>query len=129
MNSTTSNLTRNNSQREALTQPRGDLPTWSPPVDIYENEDEFVVVVDLPGVAPQDVSVRLSGDRLDVEGRQVLPEPLSRLAEPVRFVRSFVVPDSIDPAGVDARSEHGILTIRLKKAEARKPRQITVTAG
>jgi len=129
MNSTTSNLTRNDSQREALTQPHGDLPTWSPPVDIYENEDEFVVVVDLPGVAPRDVSVRLSGDRLDVEGRQVLPEPLSRLAEPVRFVRSFVVPDSIDPSGVEARSEHGILTIRLKKAEARKPRQITVTAG
>lgn len=123
-------LTRNQNQtRDALNQPSDDLPSLAPQVDIYENKDEFLVVADLPGVAPEQVSVRLSGDRLEVEGRQTPPPGLESLTSPVRFVRSFVVPDTIDPNGVVASSELGILTIHLKKAEARKPRQITVTAS
>lgn len=123
-------LTRNqNPGRDALNQPNDDLISVSPPVDIYENKDEFLVVADLPGVAPDQVSVRLSGDRLEVEARQTPPQGVASATPPVRFVRSFVVPDSIDPNGVKATSELGILTIHLKKAEARKPRQITVTSS
>jgi HSP20 family molecular chaperone IbpA len=129
MNNQTTLTKSSNREREALNKPSDDLPTLAPPVDIYENKDEFIVVADLPGVAPEDVSVRLTGDRLEVEGRQVMPAELGEFASPVRFARSFVVPDSIDPAGVKATSELGILTIHLKKAEARKPRQITVTAS
>lgn len=123
-------LTRNGAQtREALNQPNDQVTTLAPPVDIYEDKDAFIVVADLPGVAPEDVSVRLSGDRLEVEGRQTLPRELAGPGAPVRFVRSFLVPDSIDPAGVKATTEQGVLTIELKKAEARKPKQITVTAS
>jgi HSP20 family molecular chaperone IbpA len=113
---------------EALGRTVDDVETLAPPVDIYETKDEFIVVADLPGVSPENVSVKLSGDRLEVEGQQALPQELVGFGAPVRFARSFVVPDSIDAAGVKATSEQGILTIRLKKAEARKPRQITVTA-
>lgn len=123
-------LTRDqNPARDALNQSSDALPSLAPEVDIYENKDEFLVVADLPGVAPEHVSVRLSGDRLEVEGRQTPPPGLESLTSPVRFVRSFVVPDTIDPSGVVASSELGILTIHLKKAEARKPRQIKVSAS
>jgi HSP20 family protein len=128
-------LTRNRNggapqqQRDALDRPNDDLPVIAPPVDIYENSEEFLVVADLPGVPPENVSVRLTGDRLELEARQVLPEEQRAQLSPLRFVRSFLVPDSIDAAGVNAKTENGVLTIRLKKAEARKPKQITVTAG
>jgi HSP20 family protein len=125
------NVSRSNQNpaRDALTEPSDEPPTLAPPVDIYENKDEFLVIADLPGVDPEQVSLKLSGDRLEVEARQVLPPELARVSSPVRYVRSFVVPDSIDPNGVRATSELGILTIHLKKAEARKPRQISVTAS
>jgi HSP20 family protein len=124
-------LTRNNQNqsRDALNQPNDELPTLAPPVDIYENKDEFLVIADLPGVDPEQVSINLSGDRLEVEARQVLPAELARVGSPVRFARSFVVPDSIDPNGVKATSDAGVLTIHLRKADARKPRQITVTSS
>jgi HSP20 family molecular chaperone IbpA len=116
-------------QRDALDRPSDDLPVLAPPVDIYENAEEFLVVADLPGVVPENVSVRLNGDRLELEARQAFPEDQRAQLTPSRFVRSFLVPDSIDAAGVNAKTENGVLTIRLKKAEARKPKQITVTAG
>jgi HSP20 family molecular chaperone IbpA len=123
-------LTRNQApERDALDQSSDALPSVAPPVDIYENKDEYLVVADLPGVAPEQVSVRLSGDRLELEARQTQPSGAAALTSAVRFVRSFVVPDSIDPNGVKATSELGILTIHLRKAEARKPRQITVTSS
>jgi HSP20 family molecular chaperone IbpA len=116
-------------QRDALDRTSDDLPVLAPPVDIYENAEEFLVVADLPGVVPENVSVRLNGDHLELEARQVFPEDQRAQLTPWRFVRSFLVPDSIDAAGVNAKTENGVLTIRLKKAEARKPKQITVTAG
>jgi HSP20 family protein len=126
-------LTRNRNgsqqQRDALDRPNDDLPVIAPPVDIYENSEEFLVVADLPGVLPENVSVRLAGDRLELEARQSFPEEQRAQFTPSRFVRSFLVPDSIDAAGVNAKTENGVLTIRLKKVEARKPKQITVTAG
>jgi HSP20 family protein len=131
MNNQTTTLTRNdqNQSRDPLNQPNDELATMAPPVDIYENKDEFLVIADVPGVDPEQVSIKLSGDRLEVEARQVLPAELARVTSPVRFTRSFVVPDSIDPNGVKATSDAGVLTIHLKKAEARKPRQITVTSS
>jgi HSP20 family protein len=128
-------LTRNRNgngsqqQRDALDRPNDDLPVIAPPVDIYENSEEFLVVADLPGVLPENVSVRLAGDRLELEARQTFAEELRAQFTPSRFVRSFLVPDSIDAASVNAKTENGVLTIHLKKAEARKPKQITVTAG
>jgi HSP20 family molecular chaperone IbpA len=116
-------------QRDALDRHNDDLPVMAPPVDIYENAEEFLVVADLPGVAPENVSVRLAGDRLELEARQVFPEEQRAQLSPSRFVRSFLVPDSIDAASVNAKTENGVLTIHLRKAEARKPKQIAVTAG
>lgn len=106
-----------------------ELPTITPPVDIYENDDEILLVADFPGVDPNEIEVHLEQGQLDIEGQQVPPAEQADSLPPVLFARSFRVPDTIDSDGVAAELKNGVLNIRLKKSEAAKPRRITVTAG
>jgi HSP20 family molecular chaperone IbpA len=93
-----------------------------PAVDIYENDDGFLVVADMPGVKAGDLSIHLDHPTLTVEGRQDGETPLL-------FERSFTVPDTVEASGIDAKISDGVLHIVLKKSEASKPRKIAVTAG
>jgi HSP20 family protein len=95
-----------------------------PAVDIYENDDGFMIVADMPGVASGDVSINHDAPTLTVEGRQ---SDASRA--PLVFVRSFSVPDTVEPEGIDAKLTDGVLRITLKKAESSKPRRIEVRTG
>ena len=93
-----------------------------PAVDVYENDDGFLVVADMPGVTAADLSIHLDHPTLTVEGRQGGDAPLL-------FERSFNVPDTVEAGGIDARIRDGVLHIVLKKSEASRPRRIEVTAG
>ena len=106
-----------------------ELPTITPPVDIYENDEEILLVADMPGVAPEQIDVHLEQGQLDIEGKQVPPEEQAPSLPPVLFARSFRVPETVDADGVAAELKDGVLNIRLKKSEAAKPRRIKVTAG
>ena len=106
-----------------------ELQTVAPPVDIYENDSEILVVTDFPAVEPGDVSVRLEGGQLDIEGRQSYSGNKDESLLPVLFARIFRVPDTIDPQGVSAELKNGVLRITLKKSEEAKPRRIKVVAG
>lgn len=106
-----------------------ELPTVTPPVDIYENDDEILLVADCPGVDPNDIDVHLEQGQLDIEGKQVPPAEQADSLPPVLFARSFRVPETIDSEGVSAELKSGVLHIRLKKSEAAKPRRIKVSAG
>ena len=106
-----------------------ELHTVAPPVDIYENDDEILVITDFPAVNPDDVSVRLEGGQLDIEGRQSYSGSKDEALAPVLFARIFRVPDTIDPKGVSAELKSGVLRITLKKSEEAKPRRIKVVAG
>jgi len=118
-------------QRETTDKPQrlSELPTVVPPVDIFENEDEILVVADFPGVEPDQVDVRLEGGQIDIEGRQSQPNEQAQSLTPVMFARSFRVPDSVNPEGVSAELKAGVLRLHLKKSEAAKPRRIKVSAG
>ena len=93
-----------------------------PAVDVYENDDGFLVVADMPGVKAADLSIHLDHPTLTVEGRQDGEKPLV-------YERSFTVPDTVDADGIDARISDGVLHIVLKKSEASRPRKIAVKAG
>jgi len=96
----------------------------APPVDVYENADEILMLVDVPGVDDAGLSLRLEGGQLDLEARQV---PLEHEGfQPVVFARSFTLPRSIDSDGVSAKLEQGVLSVRLRKSEAAKPRRIEI---
>jgi HSP20 family protein len=102
-----------------------------PVVNIYETKEGYVLEAELPGVCKDGVSVHLEGNLLTVEGRRpapALPEAglFYRESSAADFRRVFEVDPAIETANISARMEQGILTLTLPKAEAAKPRKISV---
>jgi HSP20 family protein len=96
--------------------------TLSPRVDVLETENEFLVLADMPGVAANDVDIRFEKGELVVHGRR----PAAREFEATAYHRAFNVADSVDADHITADIKSGVLTIRLPKIEAIKPKRITV---
>jgi len=124
-----SNLAKTEPQPAAQAEQR---PTIVPPCDIYENNDEILVIVDLPGVTKDAVKVHLDKGVLSLEARRdVQPTQGTPLGVEFRecdFRRQFAIPGGIDPAKINAELKGGVLNLRLPKSEALKPRQIQVRA-
>jgi HSP20 family protein len=100
-----------------------------PPVDIYETPDGLVLLADLPGVEPNDLSVKLEDNILTIQAKPkhlITAEPIYREFELVNFFRQFELSDQVDQEKITARLNHGVLVLELAKAEKAKPRQITV---
>jgi len=91
----------------------------SPPVDVFENADEVLVVADVPGVPGSAVDVRVENGTLTLEAK--------RSGEPEAvFARSFRIPPGIDHANISAEARNGTVVMRLPKVAAVKPRKIAV---
>lgn len=104
----------------------------APPVDVFENDTEILLVADLPGVRPDALDVRLEDGELTLTGRwsdDAEGRVLAADFRAVDYVRTFVVPEGIDPAKVHAQMRDGVVKVHLPKAEAFRPRQIPVRAG
>ena len=100
-----------------------------PPVDIYEQPNGLVLLADLPGVEPNDLTVRLEDNILTIQATAKHPitaEPIYREFELVNFFRQFELSDQVDQGKISARLRHGVLMLELPKAEKAKPRQISV---
>jgi HSP20 family protein len=101
----------------------------TPPVDIYENGEGLVVKADLPGVAKENLDVRVENSLLTIYGRptRVAPaDPIHREYELVNFFRQFELNERVDQSKISADLKHGVLTLLLPKAEEAKPRKIDV---
>lgn len=108
-------------------------PLYVPDVDIYETDDEVVVVADVPGSDPASIDVRFENGELTLHARgATLPErktpPLHREFLSGDFYRSFRISEAIDPDGIGAEHKAGVLTIRLPKREVARPKRIAVQA-
>src|SRR5437762_13054420 len=115
---------------EALT-----TTSFAPPVDIYEDEHNITLKIEVPGIDENDIDVRIDNNTLTVQGeRKIEKEEKEENFRRVErhygsFTRSFTLPSSVDPAQVSAHYDKGVLNINLaKKAEA-KPKQIKVNVG
>jgi HSP20 family protein len=95
----------------------------APPVDILENEQELLVVADMPGVTPDKIKLDVQPPTFKLEAE------LSGGPEPVTYVRSFHVEERIDVGHVNADYKNGVLTVRLPKSSAAKPRRIEVRSA
>jgi HSP20 family protein len=111
----------------------GTTPVYTrvPAADIYETEDAFLVMLDLPGVRKETVSLTLEEGELRVKADPETSDPedgtlLFRDVPPGAYARVFTLGEGIDPANVDARFENGVLTVKLFKNEERKPREIAI---
>ncbi len=105
----------------------------APPVDIFENDDSFLIRTDLPGVRAEDVDIRLEKGELIIRANwsreTVAGESLAREFRDSDYERRFSVPDTIDADAITADLSLGILRVTLPKSEAVKPRRIQVRAG
>src|SRR6202158_553862 len=115
---------------EALT-----TTSFAPPVDIYEDEHNITLKLDVPGIDEKDIDVRIDNNTLTVHGeRKIEKEEKEENYRRVErqygsFTRSFTLPSSVDPGQVNADYVNGVLKITFaKKAEA-KPKQIQVNVG
>ena len=114
-----------------LSEPHTGRP-WSPPVDIYETADHLVLTADLPGVDNGAIDVRVENQTLTLAGERKFPKEDSgrgyhRIERNYgKFVRSFAVPNVFDTEKVEASLRDGVLTVKLAKREAAKPRQVKV---
>lgn len=101
-----------------------------PRVDILETEHELLLLADLPGVRPTDVDVRFENGELTIHGRRNPTNPGRRRAlweyEPAHYHRTFRLSEDVAADQIEAELKNGVLTVRLPKAEAAKPRRIAV---
>jgi HSP20 family protein len=103
----------------------------SPTTDIHESGDAIVLTLDVPGVAPNDVSLSVEGEVLSISAEQkavdLSPRVLRHVEQrPATFSRSFQLPDNVRRDGIDAKLVNGVLTVTLPKAEETKLRKIPV---
>jgi HSP20 family protein len=115
---------------EALT-----TTSYAPPVDIYEDEHNITLKLEVPGIDEKDIDVRIENTTLTVHGERKIEkeekeENFRRVERQYgEFTRSFTLPSSVDAGQVTAHYDKGVLKINLaKKAEA-KPKQIKVNVG
>ena len=107
--------------------------TWVPPVDIYQNGDqELVLTAELPDMTREGIDITVDNGTLTIKGEKKLPADISEdsLHRVERrygtFSRSFSLPQTVDTAKVAAEYRNGVLTVRLPLREEAKPRQIKV---
>jgi HSP20 family protein len=109
--------------------------TFAPPVDVYEDEHNVTLKIEVPGIDEKDIDVRVENNILTVHGerkfeKEEKEENFRRVERQYgSFTRTFTLPNTVDPEHVSANYDKGILKIALpKKAEA-KPKQIKVNVG
>jgi HSP20 family protein len=106
----------------------------SVPVDLWETNDSYHLRADLPGLAPEAIDINVTADTVAIAGEtspqaDVANEGWLRQERRIgKFQRAFTLPVQIDPDKVQARFEHGVLTLDLPKADQVKPRTIKVSA-
>ena len=124
---------------ENFTEPGGkdqlSAGTFVPPVDVYEDEHNLVVKLEIPGVNEDDLDVQVENNTLTVKGerkfeKEEKEENFHRIERRYgSFLRTFRLPNTIDTDKVEAHYDKGILKVSLAKREEAKPKQIKVGAG
>ena len=106
--------------------------TWAPAVDIYETNDSFVVSADLPGLNKDEIQIDLKDNTLTLKGEKKFEEKVSK-DNYIRversygsFVRSFTLPQNVDPEKIKAKYKEGVLEVTIPKKEDARPKQIKV---
>ncbi|GAB4563358.1 MAG: Hsp20/alpha crystallin family protein [Anaerolineae bacterium] len=105
---------------------------WGLALDLAEDENEFIVKAAIPGVRPEDLDISIADNVLTIRGELKADEEIKesqyhlRERRYGRFTRSVRLPAPVNADGAQATYEHGVLTLRIPKAEEVRPKRITV---
>ena len=112
----------------------GENKSWTPAVDLLENDTAFVATVDLPGLTKKDVEVALEDNVLTISGERNFENKEDNGTKFRRversygvFRRAFTLPPGVDTAKVDAIFKDGVLTLTMPKSDTAKPRKISIS--
>ena len=111
------------------------ITTWAPAVDIFETEHELVVKADLPDIKPEELDIRVENNILTIRGERKFEKKVneSNYLRVERtygsFSRSFSLANTVNPEGIKAEYQNGVLTLVVPKREEAKPKQIKVNVG
>jgi len=105
-----------------------------PPVNVFRGKDGYVARFEVPGLAPEDVSIETHGRTLTVSGKRETCEPAEggihrRECWAGEFSRSLQFPEDADTANTSAECKHGVLTLSIPHREEARPRRIRVQAS
>ncbi|HUQ19221.1 MAG TPA: Hsp20/alpha crystallin family protein [Gemmatimonadaceae bacterium] len=110
--------------------------TWTPAVDIKENQNELTLDVELPGINPENVEITTDSGVLTVRGEKHSArkeDEQSRFHVVERtygsFTRSFQLPSGVDESRIEATCDNGILSIHIPKAALPQPKKIEIKSG
>ena len=109
--------------------------TFVPPVDIYEDDQNIDLKMEIPGIDPKDINISMENNTLMVRGERKFEKDLKeenfhRIERRYgAFTRSFSLPNTVDGEHVSAQYDNGILSIQLPKRAEAKPKQIKVNTG
>jgi len=115
---------------ETVATKKDGVRRWvAPAVDIYENDEEMTVLADLPGVGRDALNLGIENGALTIEG---MADTLIRNGSNVEtgalgYYRRFQIPEHLDLENVAAELREGVLSMRLPKAKAARPKRIEVT--
>ena len=111
------------------------LRRWIPAMDLVETDEHFVLRADLPGLNESDVNIELEDNVLTISGErraehEERKEGYYRVERASgQFARSLTLPEGVDPEGVNAKFDRGVLEVRIPKPEQRKPRKVEISVG
>jgi HSP20 family protein len=105
---------------------------WSPALDLYQNKDNFVAMIELPGMRKEEIEISLHDGTLTISGGRKRESSNGEKADRTEchvgtFCRSISLPTRVDANKVNATYNDGILTVTLPKAEETKSRQVQVS--
>ncbi|MCB0324953.1 MAG: Hsp20/alpha crystallin family protein, partial [Bdellovibrionales bacterium] len=106
---------------------------WMPPVDVKEDEKNYILTADLPGVDAKDIEITMEKGTLTIKGerRSEKVENEKGVHRVERsygtFVRQFGFPNTVDADGISARTNNGVLTVTVPKRESEQPKKISVS--
>ncbi|MEX1667944.1 Hsp20/alpha crystallin family protein [Zhongshania guokunii] len=103
---------------------------WQPAVDVCENDGGFLLVMDVPGMAPDAVDISVHNGILTVQGERKIDTSEGKLSISERwqgtFVRRFTLPEGVEVEQIAAKLEHGVLALNIPKCTKEEPRKIRV---
>jgi len=109
-----------------------DNQNWLPNTDVVEENDKYLVKVELPGLDKKDVDIKVEDNILSISGerKEEKEEKETRYHRVERrygsFVRSFRLPDTVNQNAIEASFKNGVLTVQLPKSEKAIPKAIEV---
>ncbi len=119
----------------SLADERDVTSEWSLPLDVVEDENDYVVKAPLPGIKPEDIDITFNQGMLTIKGEMKDESDTTKGQYHLRerrygtFSRTISLPSTVKPEDIQADYADGILTLRLPKAEEVKPKRIPIQSG